>query len=197
VGATTSASVEGGRSRRGRGRRSPPPRAQEDSAAAVSSGGFRRCELGKPPAASSTVDGREGGIATCYAGGARAQEADDRRRRDQGDRPVAARAGDSGRGRAAKGRPAGGQHRQCSTWEGKKIRVSKSKNIINNFKILKIKIQIQNVLCHHGYWIDRWAVTLPVVYSMYATATNISVVYTLSVRHRCVRSCGVQTVHHG
>jgi hypothetical protein len=63
---------------------------------------------------------------------------------------------------------------------GGKIRVSKSENIINNFKILKIKIKIQNVRCHRGYWIDRWAVILPVA-------------YTLSVCHMC----GVHTVRHG
>jgi hypothetical protein len=98
-----------------------------------------------------------------------------------------------------RGRPAGGQCRRCrrSTWEVKKIRVSKSENIINNYKILKIKIKIQNMLCHRGYWIDRWAVMLPVAYTMYVTATNISVGYTLSVRHRCVCSRGVHTVHHG
>jgi hypothetical protein len=76
-----------------------------------------------------------------------------------------------------RGRSAGGQRRRCrrSTWEVKKIRVSKSENIINNYKILKIKIQNM----------------------MYITATNISVGYTLSVRHRCVCSRGVYTVRHG
>jgi hypothetical protein len=80
---------------------------------------------------------------------------------------------------------------------GEKIRVSKSESIINNFKILKIKIKIQNVLCHRGCWIDRWAVMLPVAYSMYVTATNIFVGYMISVRHRCVCSRGVHTIRHG
>jgi hypothetical protein len=55
---------------------------------------------------------------------------------------VAARAGDARRRRAdgaARGR-------------GKKIRVSKSENIINDIKILKIKTQIENVLCHPWLW---------------------------------------------
>jgi hypothetical protein len=134
-----------------------------------------------------------GGVVTCYAGGARAHEADDRRRCDPRGRPVAARAGDSRRGRVVRGRPAGGQRRRRrhSTWEGKKIRVSKLENIINNFEIIKI----QNVLCHRGYWIDWWAVMLSVAYTMYITAINISVGYTLSVRHRCMSIAMAYTLY--
>jgi hypothetical protein len=103
---------------------------------------------------------------------------------------VAAQAGDASRRRAdgaARGR-------------GKKIRVSKLENIINDIKILKIKHKLKTCCATRGYgidWINRWAVMLPVVYTMYATAINISVVYMFSIRHGCIHSRGVHAVRYG
>jgi hypothetical protein len=166
----------GVRCRRKRGRRPPPARARKDATAAVSAGGGCQCERRKRPQLSRAPEeaaaansgsrllrqarltglleadgGREGGVAT--------QEAD-RRRRDRrpatgggatgGRRPAAARpcrptgSGASGRCRAGQGGGRLAGRRAASPAQ----HVGGEEDVINNLKILGIKIQIKNVMWH-------------------------------------------------